>query len=839
MVRTVNDEKILDIGVILNLGSLVGKEARAAIEISSQDFNSISRGYKLKLHHENSGGKPLLAVSSAEKLIKRKKVKAIIGLETWKVAELVAELGNRFQVPMISLAGNQFGRMIPGVIQMVSNKSEQLRCMANIVRTYNRHRASIIYEDMYDDNYSLSLYLSKELHNAGSEIEEQVVLPPYSSLSDPAYVVKQKLGMFKGKLSPVFIVLDLSLPMASHLLKEAKQMGFFRGDSIWVLSESVLNLLNSVHSNVTFSMRGAIGVVTDLPRKNKQYLDFIHKFHRKLNHEARDSMPGIHVLRAYDSITMVTKAMDGASSSAEITSKLLMKRMLQSKFDGLSGQVAFIEGQILNPRKPKLVSISDGTKLLYKDLNIWSPQNALSAANNAVPELKHGIKESKGGEATCSVSDVHLSGPMKIGVPRHTPFDKFVKEVNDSSGKTLYIGFCIEVFESILSVLKSTSAQTFDDYHFVPHNGSYDDLVQEVHNKTYNVAVGDITILANRSENVDFTQPFMESGLSMIVVAEPDKTDSLIFLKPFTPTMWLASGGVLIFTMLTVWFLERSKSPAFQGKKLTDQLATALWFTFCSLFHAHGDIIYRNLTRIVLVVWFFEALILTQSYTASLTSMLTVQKLKQNQITMEWLKQNNARVGCDNSTFVCDLLERAHNFRKDTIVGINNYTEFHEQLNNGIIKAIFVEYPYERAFLTRYCSGFSVTHQSYRFGGFGFAFEKGSPWTKKFSEAILELSESGKLKQMEDKSFQKECLMEKANATASSDSKTQSLGLGSFWALHVYSLGTSALCLLLSWFRSRRNGDSGHANIADGQPNGASQREHRNLEMDELHDQTR
>ncbi|PKI61811.1 hypothetical protein CRG98_017788 [Punica granatum] len=594
MVRTVNDEKILDIGVILNLGSLVGKEARAAIEISSQDFNSISRGYKLKLHHENSGGKPLLAVSSAEKLIKRKKVKAIIGLETWKVAELVAELGNRFQVPMISLAGNQFGRMIPGVIQMVSNKSEQLRCMANIVRTYNRHRASIIYEDMYDDNYSLSLYLSKELHNAGSEIEEQVVLPPYSSLSDPAYVVKQKLGMFKGKLSPVFIVLDLSLPM--------------------------------------------------------------------------------------------------------------------SKFDGLSGQVAFIEGQILNPRKPKL---------------------------------------------------------------------------------------------------------------------------------TYNVAVGDITILANRSENVDFTQPFMESGLSMIVVAEPDKTDSLIFLKPFTPTMWLASGGVLIFTMLTVWFLERSKSPAFQGKKLTDQLATALWFTFCSLFHAHGDIIYRNLTRIVLVVWFFEALILTQSYTASLTSMLTVQKLKQNQITMEWLKQNNARVGCDNSTFVCDLLERAHNFRKDTIVGINNYTEFHEQLNNGIIKAIFVEYPYERAFLTRYCSGFSVTHQSYRFGGFGFAFEKGSPWTKKFSEAILELSESGKLKQMEDKSFQKECLMEKANATASSDSKTQSLGLGSFWALHVYSLGTSALCLLLSWFRSRRNGDSGHANIADGQPNGASQREHRNLEMDELHDQTR
>ncbi|XP_031390438.1 glutamate receptor 2.9-like [Punica granatum] len=730
---------------------------------------------------------------------------------------------------------------MPGLIQMGSDKAEQIRCMANIVRSFNRHRGSIIYEeDTYDDSYSFSLYLSKELLEVMSEMEDQVVLPPYSSLSDPESVVKQKLRMFKGKLSPVFIILDLSLPMARHLLKEAKQMGYFRGDSIWVLSESVLNLLNSVHSNVTFSMKGAIGVVTDLPRKNKEYLDFIHKFHRKLNHEARDSMPGIHVLRAYDSITMVTKAMDGASSSAEITSKLLMKRMLQSKFDGLSGQVAFIEGRILNPRKPKLVSISDGTKLLYEELNIWSPQNALSAANTAVQELKHGIEESKVGEATCSVSDVHLSGPMKIGVPRHTPFDKFVKEeVDDSTGKIRYIGFCIEVFERLLFLLKSTSAQTFDDYHFVSHNGSYDDLVQEVRNKTYNAAVGDITILANRSKDVDFTQPFIESGLSMIVVAEVNEKKMWIFLKPFTPVMWMASGGILIITMLTVWSLEHPSNPEFRGP-WTDQLSTALWFTFSSIFFAHRERIYGNLTRIVLGVWFFMALILTQSYTASLTSMLTVHKLKQNEITMERLRQNNAKVGCDNSTFVCNFLERVHNFKPNAIVGITNYTDFHEQLNKGSIKAMFVEYPYERAFFSRYCSsGFLVTHQSYRFGGFGFAFEKGSPWTAKFSEAILELSESGDLKKMGDEWFREECPTVNGTASASSDSETQSLRLRSFWALHVFSLGTSALCLLLSCFCSRRNGDKYRANNAVEQLNRARQHEGGDHEMDELHSHRR
>lgn len=137
-------------------------------------------------------------------------------------------------------------------------------------------------------------------------------------------------------------------------------------------------------------------------------------------------------------------------------------------------------------------------------------------------------------------------------------------------------------------------------------------------------------------------------------------------------------------------------------------------------FSVAGERIYRKLSRIVLVVWFFMALILTQSYTASLSSMLTVQRLKKNEITMEWLKQHNRRVGCDNTTFICNYLETVHNFREGNLVKKTNYTEFSVQLKNRSIDALFTEYPYERAFLSQYRSGFTVTHESYRFGGFGF-----------------------------------------------------------------------------------------------------------------------
>ncbi|KAB1228341.1 Glutamate receptor 2.5 [Morella rubra] len=46
------------------------------------------------------------------------------------------------------------------------------------------------------------------------------------------------------------------------------------------------------------------------------------------------------------------------------------------------------------------------------------------------------------------------------------------------------------------------------------------------------------------------------------------------------------------------------------------------------------------------LVWLFVVLILTSSYTASLSSMLTVQQLQPNVTDIEWLKKNNLKVDC-------------------------------------------------------------------------------------------------------------------------------------------------------------------------------------------------
>lgn len=104
--------------------------------------------------------------------------------------------------------------------------------------------------------------------------------------------------------------------------------------------------------------------------------------------------------------------------------------------------------------------------------------------------------------------------------------------------------------------------------------------------KTYDAVVGDITILSKRSKYVEFTQPYTESGLTMVIPAKSNESPWM-FTKPFTWGVWLVVAFILIYTMFIVWFLEHQSNPEFKGS-LKDQIATAMWFAFCSLFFAHS-----------------------------------------------------------------------------------------------------------------------------------------------------------------------------------------------------------------------------------------------------------
>ena len=130
-----------------------------------------------------------------------------------------------------------------------------------------------------------------------------------------------------------------------------------------------------------------------------------------------------------------------------------------------------------------------------------------------------------------------------------------------------------------------------------------------------------------------------------------------------------------------------------------------------------------SLARFVVIIWVFVVLILTQSYTASLTSLLTVQQLQPTVTDINQLIKNGEYVGYQGGSFVLQILKKM-NFDETKLKVYDTPEECDILLskgsaNGGIAGAIF-EIPYMKLFLGQYCSQYTMVESIYKTDGFGF-----------------------------------------------------------------------------------------------------------------------
>lgn len=87
---------------------------------------------------------------------------------------------------------------------------------------------------------------------------------------------------------------------------------------------------------------------------------------------------------------------------------------------------------------------------------------------------------------------------------------------------------------------------------------------------------------------MDFTLPYTESGVSMIVPIKDDKSKKAwVFLKPLTWDLWVTSGCFFIFVGFVVWVLEHRINDDFRGPP-HHQIGTSFWYSFSTMVFAHS-----------------------------------------------------------------------------------------------------------------------------------------------------------------------------------------------------------------------------------------------------------
>ncbi|KAL9338651.1 hypothetical protein Peur_067666 [Populus x canadensis] len=816
----------VNVGVVLDLDDvLYGNIGLSCINMALSDFYASHSDYKTRLVLTTIDSKRDVvgAAAAALDLIKNVEVQAIIGPTSSMQAKFVIELGEKAQVPIISFSASSpslTSIRSPYFFRATQNDSTQVNAITALVQAFGWRAAVPIY---IDNEYGEGIipYLTEALQAVDARVPYQSVISP-SATDD--HIVKELYKLMTMQ-TRVFIV-HMYQSLGTRLFAKAKEIGMMSEGYVWIMTDGLTaDLLSTPNSSVTDTMQGVLGIKPHVPR-TKELKDFRVRWKRKFqqdNPDIIDAELNIYGLWAYDAATALAFAVekmenfgfqkvnvssnsstDLATIGVSLNGPNLLQALSNTSFKGLSGDYLFVDGKLQAPAF-RIVNVNGNGG---RTVGFWTPTKRL------VQTLNSTTTKSMNSSSVSDISTVIWPGDntaapkgweipsngkkLKIGVPVKDGFSQFVSVTRDPISNTTTVkGYSIDVFEAVVGSLPYALP-----YEYIPFAnpdggtaGNYDSLVYQVYLQKYDAVVGDTTIVFNRSLYVDFTLPYTESGVSMIVpIIENNNKNAWVFLRPLTWDLWVTSFCFFIFIGFVVWVLEHRINEDFRGPP-SHHIGTSFWFSFSTMIFAQRERVVNNLSRVVLIIWCFVVLILTQSYTASLTSLLTVQRLQPKVTDVNELIKKGEYVGYQEGSFVPGILLEL-GFDKSKLVMYNSAEKcdelFSKGSGNGGIAAAFDEAPYMKLFLSKYCSKYTMIDPTFKMAGFAFVFPKGSPLVPDVSRAILNVTEEDKMKQIADAWFGKQSSCPDSSTLISSNS----LSLKSFGGLFLIA-GIASLSALL------------------------------------------
>ncbi|PUZ74981.1 hypothetical protein GQ55_1G110300 [Panicum hallii var. hallii] len=771
--QNVTESKVEEfhVGVVLDLGTIVGKVAHTNISIAVEDFYAVHPNYttRIVLHVRDSLSDDVQAASEVLDLLENYNVQAIIGPQKSSQAVFISALGNKHQVPIISFTATSTSlssRRLPYFVQATARDSAQVRSIASIIK--NDYGRGII----------------PDLVNVLEGIDAHI---PYRSAIDESATGEQithELYKLMTMQTRVFVV-HMASSLGSLFFTKAKEIGMMSKGFVWIITDGLASLIDSLNPSVVEAMNGALGVESYVPKSTELDNFTMRWYTRSRNDHPNDPTLKLNIfgLRRYDTIWAVAQAAEKAKVTEAkfqrppalknyTSSKTLensrngpatLKVILQTKFEGLSGYFELSDGQLQ-------VSMFQIINVVGKAHR--SDQRTSTTTYSTTRNLNIVIWP---GEST--------------EVPRGWEIP--------TNGKKLQVGIVAE-FNTTENV-----------------SSSYDDFVYQVYLKKYDIAVVGITIRYNRSLYVNFTLPYTESGIAMVVpVKESINKNAWIFLKPLTPGMWFGTIMLFIYTGTVIWLLELLGNKNVHGP-IPRQLATMIYF---SLFE-EKEKVKRFISRIVLVIWLFFIVVLKSCYTASLTSMLTVQQLQPTVTNVGELLKTGESVGYGRGSYIKGVLEDL-GFDKSKIKPYDTLEDFHSALSKGSKSggsAAFVgEIPYINLFLAEHCKGYTMVGPIYKTAGFGYisstALQKGSPIIGGISQAILNITGGDTIIQIEKKWIGDQNNCQNVGTISGTGSLTFDSFAGLIIATGVASTTSLMVALIIYFCKNKQvgheNGDS-------------------------------
>lgn len=277
-------------------------------------------------------------------------------------------------------------------------------------------------------------------------------------------------------------------------------------------------------------------------------------------------------------------------------------------------------------------------------------------------------------------------------------------------------------------------------------------LLPTVQHGDADVAIAAITMTPEREKLADFSLPYFDSGLRIMVRAQNDSALMLALRSvPWIAIVQLVGVAVVIVFLLAnlVWLIERKDDPQFQ-KPYFRAIGEGLWVTMLIIATGeHGERHAGSLWKRLLVpaMWLIGVVLIAQ-LTATVTSSQTVARLQSDIRGPEDLP--GKAIGTVPGTTAADYLSQ----RGLPFVTINTAAEGFRMLTQGDVQAIVYDAPTLEYWAARGGNGvLAVVGPIFRPEKYGIAVANGSPLRKSINEALLAMYEDGTYEEIYGKWF--------------------------------------------------------------------------------------
>jgi polar amino acid transport system substrate-binding protein len=314
-----------------------------------------------------------------------------------------------------------------------------------------------------------------------------------------------------------------------------------------------------------------------------------------------------------------------------------------------------------------------------------------------------------------------------VGVAVSPPFN--IRNADDS-----WTGISIELWREIAKELGI-------DFEFRETNitGIFAGLAQG----WLDVSVGPLSITERLEEVCDFTHAYFASGLAVAVPLNHLPGSARFLGAFFDVNVWWAILKVTIgllpvmaIVAVLIWLCERRANPIqFGDGRVGRGFGAALWWSAVTMTTVgYGDVSPKTLKgRVIAVVWMFASLVLVATFTATMASVLTTDRLSHGTAVRGLDDLRQVRVGTPADSSSAQFLEANH-------IDYSTFAraDLFAALKDGKIQAVLYAEPYLRYEIrNRYPGQFTVFPLNVDTELYAFAVREGSPLREPINRVLL------------------------------------------------------------------------------------------------------